>query len=591
MVKRYLSTLPLVRSRTGVYRDESGMTLIEVLVAVFILSVAILAVASTATMAVKTIRTSRDRDLATQGASAALEAARGIPYDSLSLDTTNVFTGDSLVSGGTFAHDGTDAEPLIVTSGGIAPYRCDASNAASCWFDFDAFAELHEVRTYVTWFDDDDSVDSDGDGTKTNDRDARRVTVIASWETAGGTKSVRQSTIVAETGRGVGIPDFVISPTTQTSPVPSGKALCLNHVLENFGVIDSYDLWYTTPANGSVSQVASTTGASAPSLKVVFKDSGGASKTWYVHGWLGGTAWDDAAAWRDAFNNGTKPAAVGTSYMGQTDGDPPVDSPVSVPKDGKAELAICYEPAEDTTRPSPPDTVTLQPLIRSEFWTSLVGNPPTSSAGDTGVTAIEHTISVTSTSASVYLHADDATAGSPYTFSASAPTASSLPDFGPTDPTTPDFDVSDGTPGYGTRKPSAASDPSQTLVEWTDNDGDVTHPYTRVDVRLWTSWEDAIRFGSTSQKDLAFDLTVCIADASRVCQRGSQTVSRTYTHQTAGWVAQDFTFTYSTTHSVGSGEYLLLRFDCKSGTRDRDGNCHVAFGSTGFPATLKLSQP
>jgi type II secretory pathway pseudopilin PulG len=70
--------------------DEDGLGLIEVMVATFILGVALLALASVGTTSLVSLRVTRDREQATNAASAAIEAARSRDFSGLALAPSSV---------------------------------------------------------------------------------------------------------------------------------------------------------------------------------------------------------------------------------------------------------------------------------------------------------------------------------------------------------------------------------------------------------------------------------------------------------------------------------------------------------------------
>lgn len=574
-----------VRRRTD---DDTGMTLIELMIAMFVLAVAVMAIAATAATSLQSVRVARDRDLATSAASAALEAARAIPFEELGLNDDNIFTGDSLITSGEFAHDGSSFEALVITNAGIEPYICDPTTATGgCWFEYDTFGDRHHVATYVTWYD---------DPSVTGTRNGKRVTVIAEWTDEGTTRTVRQSTIVAESTRGVGIPDFFVTPTDRSSDVAQGQAICFNHLLENFGVEDSYDLWFSKPSGASADPARVDT----QTIRITYQGSS-EQKGWLAHAWMGDDAHAQAESWKDAWNNAaddSKPAPS-ADYMREKDADKPLEGPIesggalgSVPKDASTELAICYKPS--SSNPSTVgDVAVLTPLVRSQFWTTLVGSPETSPAGDDGVIDLEHTLTTVAQTQAIYLDDDDegetdpdgGVGATPFSYDDVVPPTRTLPDFGD------DFDSD--VPGYGLRKPSNNDGINGDIAVWEDVQEVEGVTFRTATVRIWTSWRDAILFGSTQQQDLALRTRLCVSDGSGNCIKdgdGNPIVAVgdvAYTHDTAGWVLQEITAAFSTDQTVAGG--LKLEIECRSGTRERDQNCHLAFDTATFPARIDLS--
>lgn len=588
-----MTSLGLRRSLTKLRSDDDGMTLVELMFALFILAVAVLSLAAIAGSTVRTVRLSRDRDEATAATSAALEAARGFAFDELALADNNVFTGDDLVSSGTFAHDDGQFEPLVLSTSGIDPYVCTPEAAASCWFEFTAYSTLDSVATYITWYDDDPTVDSDADGTADNDRDAKRVTAIATWTDG---RTVRQSTIVAQASRGLGTPDFVIRPQshgTATAPRPfrEGEGFCLEHELENFGADDSYDFWM---------EGTDVTGITPATDNLSLKFQSG--KRWVVRAWLGGApddpdgAWDEARTWQEAFNDDPSHIPSGdTHLMENTDGaDAALESADTVAKDEIVQLAVCYQPGKNTEKPSPPEQYEVFPLFRSQLSVVLNETTGEPSSGQDGVVAVAHHFEVSSTVSSVFLDDHDElddgteTEETPFSFDRNLPPDRTLLSYDATD-----YDT--GIPGFGLLKPSNDPESSGQTLVWIDNDADVGEVEFDVAVlTIWTSWDEAIEFGNTQQRDMTFEVRVCATDSQgETCPTtGAGVVQKTYTHDVAGWVRHTIggdgvVFDFDTAQA---GQWLRLEFQCLSGSReDKDVDCHVAFDTQTFPAQLDVS--
>lgn len=586
------------------------MTLIELMVAIFILAVAILAIAGTAASSIQSVRVSRDRDVATSAASGAIEAARAIEFERLALNSSNSFTGDARVTGSppTFAHDESNYEPLAVSSSGaIAPYTCTPADPGACtstWFDgYGAFSSRHTVSIYVTDYD---------DPTIAGSRDGRRITAIASWRDSGVTRTVRQSTIVAEATRGVGVPDFTVEPSDLSSTVPEGRAICfVDHLLQNFGVPDTYDLWFVGPdgANPSVRQDDKTV--------KIFTQGGSTPKAIYAHAWLGPNAHAEAESWKDSWNvtRDYSDLTLSGDYMRNIDGGGPYDDPLEGPvisgsltqvaTDSTVELAICYRPVSDNAKPLSGSTFEIQGLVRSQFWDSLVGNNNTSPAGSEGVRDVTHSLAVTGLVKAIYLDdhwtnesgTPEPVEQQPFLFDDVLPPDRTLGDYGI------DYDnvvtTTQDVPGFGLLKPSNNGGTGQTL-RWVDSDSDVQPAeFTKARVTLWTSWKDAILFASTEKQDLAFRLRACVSDASGVCSGPpveatpltaapyyACSLGNCYLHEVAGWFKHELVIDFGTVQKVTEG--FKLEFQCTSGTRTRDQDCHVAFDTATFPARIDL---
>lgn len=164
--------------RSGVRRrldDEAGVSLIEVLVAVFLLATAFTALAQVAVTGLWSLRGTADRTTAIGLATQAVEAGRSVPWDQLTLDENefSAFCGDLVP-----IDDAGDIEEVIVCgAGGI-------TDALPFWGPDGGY----ELETYVT------SIPGFGN--------ARRITAIVSWEDRGRERTVRTSNVVAQVDRG-----------------------------------------------------------------------------------------------------------------------------------------------------------------------------------------------------------------------------------------------------------------------------------------------------------------------------------------------------------------------------------------------------
>ena len=435
------------------------------------------------------------------------------------------------------------------------------------------------------------------------------MTAVVTWRDAGASpeREVRQSTIVAESTRGVGIPDFQLDPFDMSATVAPGNAVCFTHVLTNFGVPDNFDLWFERmtliKANGD-EQPAITDPflVDDRTVRIPYIASDSSDKAWLAHAWMGPDAWTQANAWRRSFNNDPNAGLPG-DFMRDVDADPPLEGPIdaglltTVEKDEDTQFAVCYRPFEPDKPPSEGTTHIHRPLVRSQMWASLVGFPDTSTQDENGVLGLTHTIEVSSQERGIYLVGSDphengvAQGEPPFTFDDLLPPARTLPDFAH------DYDPpGEEIPGFGLRRPANSQVSGDTLVDWIDNDDDVSLPFSEIEVRLWTSWQDAILFGSTQQKDLDLLVSVCILEELQdptSCRSGTeQDAEISYVHDVAGWRQHSVTLTWPEQQTVGilAGEALRLRIACtSSGGGDRPQDCHLAFDTEAFASRLEVS--
>lgn len=310
----------MARSSTGLASEE-GLTLVELLVAVFLLAVGLLAVASTAGSSLVAVDTSRDRQLATAAASSALEAARAVDYHLLQMDSSATPTPPADGSNVTLP-DGTTEPAMSASGGAISPYRC--VGPAGCWFPFEG--DDMTVTTYVTAVT--ETFDSDGDGTIDGTANARRVTAIVEFVNRGTTRQVVQNTIVSEARRGLPAPEFSLTPTN-----PAGdpnEPNCFDHTITNEGALDSYDVHLEKDSN---------TDPDMPAMR------------------------DNSQGWKaTAYFDGVQ--------MVDTTGDGVPDSPTTVDRNESVSLRMCYEPiAESGIVVSPQPTLIVR--VRSLFDPSV----------------------------------------------------------------------------------------------------------------------------------------------------------------------------------------------------------------------------
>lgn len=224
--------------------DEDGVTLIEVLIAGFVLTVAVLALASVASTSLASLRDARERDRATAAASSALESVRAMDYDEIAMRTDGDWASgdeDLVAQSGTdhlFDHDGdgTHTEHIWHTPAGrLSPYLC-TSETEDCPFNPPADTRV-STRVFVTWY------------PGPTDQQGKRVTAVAVWEDPAFSqpRQVRMSTVISPASRGMPAPAFEVLPdflshTYDRVAVQTQHERCFDHTLNNFGARDSYDV-------------------------------------------------------------------------------------------------------------------------------------------------------------------------------------------------------------------------------------------------------------------------------------------------------------------------------------------------------------
>ena len=206
---------------TRTVRGEQGFTIIEALMAAFILAVGVGATMSLFVTANTTTNKTRDREAAVALTRELIEAARGVPYDRLSTETLRAELsrqpGLDGVSGG---------EYLIARRGalfrveGTACVMDDVNDGAGTKFTTEAFCP-----------------DAARAGTTTrvdrNPEDYKRVTLTISWKPqAGARQSLTQTSVINNPGSSTGPAIRSLTPRSPTTlPVltqPSDGTLYFN---------------------------------------------------------------------------------------------------------------------------------------------------------------------------------------------------------------------------------------------------------------------------------------------------------------------------------------------------------------------------
>jgi Tfp pilus assembly protein PilV len=213
--------------------DDSGFTLVEAVVALFVLGVIFTALAAAAMGSLRASLISRVEQQAIDFATEALEKTRAADYYSLANVSADV-SGDPAVSscGPDLCMDpGTGvAEPLVVSSSGsVNPHITQVSESL-------ANNVTMNLYTYIT---------RPADSTA----DYKRVTVVAKWAVAGNQRERAVSSLVTLTDRGLPLPVFKITPLGGTSAsVNPDTNVPFGFELTNQGAPDRWNLSFTGSA-------------------------------------------------------------------------------------------------------------------------------------------------------------------------------------------------------------------------------------------------------------------------------------------------------------------------------------------------------
>jgi competence protein ComGC len=296
--------------------DEEGLGLAEMLVALFILSVALLALASVATTTLVQLRVTRDREQATNAGSAALEQVRARDYRAIAHDPGEDLDGlpadvaDRLgVSTATCA----DGEPLIHDGNVDNPVPMHR---------VDGHQDRIDVYTVVTWAEGDCATVPEATGLK-------RVVALARWDDAGTIYWSRQETLVTEAGRGLPVPNFQVRPdeaSLQMAPEQADASnfrRCVEHQLRNLGADDRYE-W----------KLDNYTGKSGAPFRATADSYATQDGKWAIYGYL---------EYPEEESRGGAPPPD-DARMTTIDGGDHLASDVVVPSGETASLTFCYEP-------------------------------------------------------------------------------------------------------------------------------------------------------------------------------------------------------------------------------------------------------
>ena len=222
-----------LRIRLG---DEAGIGLVEVIMAIFILAVALLALGSVSITSLASLRDTRDREQATNAASAAIEDVRSRDYSDIvhatgDVDPSRLPPGANPSVATTSCFDMTgDGERIVYdTAGTPVPFERTAGDGGHIL--------VHTIITY-----------EDSDCSKDDRTPLKRITVIASWTDGPNRPVVIQETQVTAVARGLPVPRFELRPPEATvrfsEPfLTDGGDLrrCVEHTLLNLGAEDGYD--------------------------------------------------------------------------------------------------------------------------------------------------------------------------------------------------------------------------------------------------------------------------------------------------------------------------------------------------------------
>ncbi len=199
---------------------EDGISLVEVLIAIFVLAVGIMALISVATASMSSLSRSEARQDAYTAASRSIEMLRSYRWDEVA-HPSNPFTPSSDTfdpDNGTIDTPGSGENVVVDANGLVAgePHTFDDGRL--------------NVLTIVT------RLPAGGE----EGAERRRITVLVEFGTGERAETVRQSTVVTEATWGIAQPTFAVSPINAVLAVERGHEDCITHTVTNQGSTDRY---------------------------------------------------------------------------------------------------------------------------------------------------------------------------------------------------------------------------------------------------------------------------------------------------------------------------------------------------------------
>ncbi|MGH2554453.1 MAG: type IV pilus modification PilV family protein [Actinomycetota bacterium] len=222
---------------------EEGITLVEVIAALAVMAVVMLALAASMIRGYATLRTAKQFQQATSLGNQGIESARDLDYETLAMvdadldpttDTEIVTTCGSLGAGKFFDPDGTgplNCERLVYSAAGgaIDDHQVDQTVGN----------ESYTISRYVTW------VDADSQGG--TGEDYKRVVTIVDWTTGTTPRTFHASTLVYAAGKGVPVVRFELTPPDQSLIAMPDEQVTFVHTITNLGFNESFDLAMPNP--------------------------------------------------------------------------------------------------------------------------------------------------------------------------------------------------------------------------------------------------------------------------------------------------------------------------------------------------------
>lgn len=536
--------------------DESGIGLIETLIAIVILSVAIIALVGTSVFTIQDLGDSRDRQEAVQIASSVLEGARAVPFGDIALDPAE--PGVSALT--TF-----NGETIVAATGGQIAYQ--------------STVETFEVTTFVTAV-----------------GDTKRLTTQVSWPVSAPDETVTNSTIIADADRGLPAPAFTISPSvTESTSIGAANVGCVEFTMTNNGAQDSYDFILsrarTTPVGGGA--LSDMVVAPLFSIRTVDADADGAVDD-QRQGFVAHESGNSGPAGNEWFVYTEfvfDSAGTDVQPFVESTGDVRPDAPRQLATNEAAGLRVCFDGGDDVADRGFSFDLEYRsifdPAVTNEVTVNLgVGSvaPP----GTSGST-LEYF-----PKAGLCDSANNANQQCLLQITDAAPTVVSLPDY---DDAGRAPVPHDGLPGLYLSETST----NNAIVRFRSAIAVPVAP--AVDVTLDTIGTFTFfsahtgtidNSGAFGPQTLSYDVElvkVTPTNGSNEARTTLATTSAVVTHSDAGWdevtVTLDMSATTVTDRTFDTTESLELVVRCRTNGSNAV-PCHIAFDTTAYPAVLQL---
>ena len=233
-------------ARSRAARDD-GMSLIETMVALAIAMVMFAALGAVSLAGIHSVVLSRQNQQAADVLNRAVEQARSIPFQNLTMVTADLSADDagavtgsppSFVVPGGIGSENVDAKAV----GAVSPHQTTESPDGKVQFTLRRYVTLPAAATY------------DLNGIPS----IRRFTAVVSWTSYGKTHTRMSSTVLTDTRRGLPLPNYVlqaIAPAEQTKNPATD--VTYTFTVRNLGARDTFNI---SASAGSWTYYADTTG-------------------------------------------------------------------------------------------------------------------------------------------------------------------------------------------------------------------------------------------------------------------------------------------------------------------------------------------